>query len=282
VALPLRAGLFNLGGEGQLLAGALAGVWVTTELLPGAGGLPMSYLLPLAAAAVAGAIPGAIAGWLRAWRNVNEVVTTLMLSFIITLFAQYLVSGPLQAPNAVYPATSVIPFDYQLEAYGPNGLLPLGFVIAVFVAIVAWIFTEFTRIGWRERMIGLDRRVALRQGINVGREGTIALGLGGALAGLGGAVELLGNQFRVGYAFSPGWGFDAIVIALLARSNALAVIPFALYFGFLRNGALVMQQDLQISPDLVLVMGGAPVILVAAIIGYRSYRRFITQPAEAE
>ena len=99
------------------------------------------------------------------------------------------------------------------------------------------------------------------------------------MAGLGGAAELLGNQLRVGYVFSPGWGFDAIVIALLARGNALAVIPFALYFGFLRNGALVLQQELQVSPDLVLAMGGAPVILVAAIIGYRSYRRFIAEPA---
>jgi general nucleoside transport system permease protein len=282
VALPLRAGLFNLGGEGQLLAGALAGVWLSAELIPGAAGWPASFLLPLAAAAIAGAIPGAIAGWLRAWRNVNEVVTTLMLSFIITLFAQYLVSGPLQAPNAVYPATKLVPLGFQLEAYGPNSLLPLGFIIAVVVAVVVWAFTEFTKIGWRERMIGLDPRVALRQGINVGREGTIALALGGALAGLGGAAELLGNQFRVGYAFSPGWGFDAIVIALLARANALAVIPFALYFGFLRNGALLMQQELEISPDLVLVMGGAPVILVAAIIGWRYYRRFISQPADAE
>jgi ABC-type uncharacterized transport system permease subunit len=282
VALPLRAGLFNLGGEGQLLAGALAAVWLTTDIVPGLASMPLSFLLPLAAAAVAGAIPGALAGWLRAWRNANEVVTTLMLSFIIVLLAQYLVSGPLQPADAVYPATALVPFDYHLKAYGADSLLPGGFIVAVLVAILVWIYMEFTRAGWRQRMIGLDPRVALRQGINVGRDGTVALALGGALAGLGGAAELLGNQFRVGYAFSPGWGFDAIVIALLARSNALAVIPFALYFGFLRNGAIVMQQDLQVSPDLVLAMGGAPVILVAAIIGYRAYRRYVDQPADAE
>jgi ABC-type uncharacterized transport system permease subunit len=278
VAVPLRAGLFNLGGEGQLLAGALAAVWLATEL-SGLAGVPGSFLIPLAGAAVAGAVPGALAGVLRAGRNVNEVVTTLMLSFIIVLFAQYLVSGPLQVPDAVYPATELVPLGYQLDSYGANNLIPGGFIIAVVVAIGVWVFMEFTSIGWRQRLIGLNPRVALRQGINVGREGTIALGLGGALAGLGGAAELLGNQFRVGFAFSPGWGFDAIVIALLARANALAVIPFALYFGFLRNGALVLQQDLQVSPDLVLAMGGAPVILVAAITGYRAYRRFIAQPA---
>jgi ABC-type uncharacterized transport system permease subunit len=278
VAVPLRAGLFNLGGEGQLLAGALVAVWLTTET-PGLDSLPASFLIPLVAAAVAGALPAALAGFLRAWRHANEIVTTLMLSFIITLMAQYLVSGPLETPNAVYPATSLVPLGYRLDAYGPNQLIPEGFVIAVVVAMGVFAFTDFTRMGWRERMIGLNPRVALRQGINVGREGTWALALGGALAGLGGAAELLGNQYRVGFAFSPGWGFDAIVIALLARANALAVIPFALYFGFLRNGALVLQQDLGVSPDLVLAMGGAPVILVAAIIGYRAYRRYIAQPA---
>lgn len=278
VALPLRAGLFNLGGEGQLLAGALAGVWIATKL-PGVADSPGSFLLPMAAAAVAGAIPGALSGVLRAWRGVNEVVTSLMLSFIIILLGQYLVSGPLQTAHAVYPATDLVPNGYRLRVFGSDGLLPGGFIIAVVVAIGVWVLMEFTRMGWRQRLVGLNPLVAARQGINVGREGTIALALGGALAGIGGAAELLGNQFRVGFAFSPGWGFDAIVIALLARANALAVIPFALYFGFLRNGALVLQQDLQVSPDLVLAMGGAPVILVAAIIGYRAYRRFIDQPA---
>jgi simple sugar transport system permease protein len=278
VAIPLRAGLFNLGGEGQLLAGAVVAVWFATGM-SGLADVPGSFLLPLAVAAVAGAVPGALAGVLRARRNVNEVVTTLMLSFIIALLVQYLVSGPLEAPDAVYPATELIPLGYQLDSYGANGLIPGGFIVALVMAIAVWGFMEFTRVGWRERLIGLNPRVAARQGIDVGREGTIALALGGALAGLGGAAELLGNQFRVGFAFSPGWGFDAIVIALLARANALAVVPFALYFGFLRNGALVLQQDLQVSPDLVLAMGGAPVILVAAIIGYRAYRRFIAQPA---
>jgi general nucleoside transport system permease protein len=209
------------------------------------------------------------------------VVTTLMLNFIIMFVGEWLVSGPLEAPQAVYPATAVVPVSYQLRSIGPNGLIPIGFIIVVVVAVAIWILTEFTREGWRERMIGLNPGVALRQGINLGRQRTIALAVGGALAGIGGAAELLGDQFRVGYNFSPGWGFDAIVIALLARANALAVIPFALYFGFLRNGSLVLQQDLQVSPDLVLVMGGAPIVLVAAIIGYRAARRWVAQPTDA-
>lgn len=278
VAVPLRAGLFNLGGEGQLLAGAVAAAWMAT-VVPGLASVPLSYVLLLAVGAVAGAVPAAIAGWLRARRNVSEVVTTLMLNFIVLYVVEYLVSGPLEPSNAVYPATATVPLGYQLKAFGPNALVPVGFVIAVVVAVLLWVLTEFTRPGWRQRLIGRSPGVALRQGVKLGRERAIALAVGGALAGIGGAAELLGDQYRVSYNFSPGWGFDAIVIALLARANALAVVPFALYFGFLRNGSLALQQDLQVSPDLVLVMGGAPIILVAAIIGWRESRRWVRHSA---
>jgi ABC-type uncharacterized transport system permease subunit len=277
VAIPLRAGLFNLGGEGQLIAGALAAVFLATQL-PEPGGVPFAAIVPLAAALVAGGLVGALAGVIRAWRGASEIVVTLMLSFIFILLAQYLVSGPMLAEGAVYATTDIVPLDFRLAGLGPDNLVPVGFIIAVLAAVVTWIFTEFSRTGWRQRMIGLNARVAERQGYDIGREGIVALTLGGALAGAGGAAELLGNQLRVGVAFSPGWGFDAIVIALLARANALAVIPFALYFGFLRNGALSLQQNLEVPPDLVLVMGGAPVILLAAILGYRAYIRFTGNP----
>ena len=272
VALPLRAGLFNLGGEGQLLAGALATVWVATSLGVASVGSG-SFLISLMAGALAGALVGGIAGWLKARRNVSEIVTTLMLSFIVLLFSQWLVSGPLQTANAVYPTTDTVPLGAQLGSIGLNIPVPLGFVVAVVIAILVWLGTEFTRFGWRQRLMGLNVRVAERQGVRLGRETIIVLALGGALAGVGGGAEVLGNQLRVGYVFSPGWGFDALIIALLARGSALGVIPFALYFGFLRNGALVLQQELQVSPDLVFVMGGVPVILVAAVLGWRSYKR---------
>ncbi len=273
VALPLRAGLFNLGGEGQLLAGALAAVWVATNLGIAAAGT-MSFVISLLAGVLAGALVGGIAGWLKASRHVSEVVTTLMLSFIIILLSQWLVSGPLQTADAVYPTTDTVPPGAELGRIGPGALIPVGFVVAVVVAVLVWFGTEFTRLGWRQRVMGLNLRVAERQGLRTGQEAILALALGGALAGIGGGAEVLGNQLRVGYVFSPGWGFDALIVALLARGSALGVIPFALYFGFLRNGALVLQQELQVSPDLVLVMGGAPVILVAAVLGWRSYRRF--------
>jgi simple sugar transport system permease protein len=279
VAIPYRAGLFNIGGEGQLLVGAIAAVALATHL-PGGVGTPVSFLLPLLVALPAGAALGATAGILKAWRGINEIVTTIMLSFLAIYLVQYLIRKPLQGASLVYPATDQVPTGYRLGTFGSGGIVPVGIIVAVVAVVAAWIMTEFTRVGWRQRLIGLNAALARRQGIGVGGEQVLALALGGALAGLGGGAEALGNQFRVGLAFSPGWGFDAVAIALLARGNALAVLPFALYFGFLRNGANVLQTDLEISPDLVLILGAAPVILVAAVIGYRAYKRAVAEPPD--
>ncbi len=276
VAVPFRAGLFNLGGEGQLLLGALIAVEVAVHVP--AGGTPVSFVVPLAAGAVAGSAVALIPAVLKARRGVSEIVTTIMLNFIVTFFVQYLVRGPFLGKGAVYPTTDIVPTAFRLSQFGPSALIPIGFVVALVIAVAVWMVMEFTRLGWRERLVGLNPLVSARQGISVPREWIVALAIGGGLAGVGGAAEALGNQRQVGYSFSPGWGWDAISIALLARGNALAVVPFALYFAFLRNGALVLQQDLQVSSDLILAMGGAPVMLVASIIGFRAYRRFIADP----
>jgi simple sugar transport system permease protein len=277
VAIPYRAGLFNIGGEGQLLVGAVAAVTLAVNL-PGATGTPVSFILPLAAALLAGGALGAIAGALKAWRGIHEIVTTIMLSFLAIFLVQYLTRGPLQAPGAVYPTTSEVPTGYRLSALGTNGVLPVGFIVAIVTLVAVAALTMLTRRGWRQRLIGLNPALAARHGVRVGREQVVVLALGGAIAGLGGASEVLGNQLRVGLNFSPGWGFDAVAIALLARGNPLAVLPFALYFGFLRNGASVLQTDLAVSPDLVLVLGAGPVIFVAAVIGYRAYKRAVAEP----
>jgi ABC-type uncharacterized transport system permease subunit len=277
VAIPYRAGLFNIGGEGQLLVGAVAAVTVAVHF-GAAMGTPVSFAVPLAVSLVAGGALGLIAGGLKAWRGIHEIVTTIMLSFLAIFLVQYLTRGPLQAPGAVYPTTAGVPPGYRMDALGANGILPVGFIVAILTVAAVSALTALTRRGWRQRLIGLNPALAARQGVRVGWEQALVLGLGGAVAGLGGASEALGNQLRVGLNFSPGWGFDAVAIALLARGNPLAVLPFAMYFGFLRNGANVLQTDLQVSPDLVLVMGAVPVIFVAAIVGYRAYKRAVAEP----
>lgn len=274
VALPYRAGLFNIGGEGQLLIGALVGVYVATSF----GGGPGAFLLPLIAAFAGGAIVGAIPGLLKA-RGISEIVTTIMISFIVLYFVQGLLAGSLRDDTITYAASELVPNGFRLDRIA-GGDLPVGFLVAIAVALVAAWWTTWTRAGWRQRIVGLNAGLAARQGVSVPREQVLALTLGGGLAGMGGAAELIGNQYRLGSSFSPGWGFTAVAIALLARGNMLAVVPFAMFFGLLQNGESSLQANLGVPGNLVLVLAGAPVIIVAAVLGYRNYRRSIAEPPD--
>jgi ABC-type uncharacterized transport system permease subunit len=272
VALPYRAGLINIGGEGQLGLGAFAAVFIGVEL-KGIAGVPGSPLVPLLGGFAAGALVGAIAGAMKAWRGINEIVTTIMLNFVALFLVQYLVAGPFKQAGLQYASSPQVRPGYVLGALGGDAAIPVGFVLAVAVSLAMAAVTTYTSWGWRQRLLGLSEPLARRQGIPVGAEQLKALALGGGLAGLGGAAELLGNQFRVGMVFSPGWGFHAIAIALLARGNLLAVVPFAMFFGFLLNGSNVLQAELNVPGTLVSVLAGGPVLLVAAAIGLRAYRR---------
>lgn len=272
VAVPLRAGLFNIGGEGQLLVGALAAVVVGVKL--GAiAGVPGSFLLPLAAALVAGGLVGGIAGAVKAWRGINEIITTIMLNFIGLLFVQYWVTGPFREEGLAFAATPMIDDGYALDRLGGQARIPLSFVVAlVVVAGVAWA-VHHTRAGWRLRLIADNWRLAERKRIHVSRMQFLALAWGGALAGVGGGLEAIGNQQRVSEGFSPGWGFQAIAVAVLARGNMLAVVPYALFFAFLRNGSAQVELDFGVPSGLVTMLVGLPVIVVTAAVGYHAYAR---------
>jgi simple sugar transport system permease protein len=275
VALPLRVGLFNIGGEGQLVVGALASVAVGVHF--GAlAGIPGSFVIPLLAAALAGALLGAVAGALKAWRGINEIITTIMLNFIGLLFVQYWVTGPFKDPDLTYAASPLINLDYALDRFGGKASIPSSFFVALAVALAVGVAVHYTRAGWRLHLAGSNPALAARQGASVPLMYFWALTAGGALAGIGGGAEAIGNQLRVGEDFSPGWGFDAVAVAVLARGNMLAVVPYALFFGFLRNGAGVLQTDLAVPGAIVVMLAGAPVIIVAAVLGYRHYRRLRT------
>jgi ABC-type uncharacterized transport system permease subunit len=274
VAIPLRIGLFNIGGEGQLVVGALAAVVVGVHFTAVAG-VPGSFVFPLLAALIGGALVGSIAGALKAWRGINEIVTTIMLNFIALLFVQYWVTGPFRDENLTYAASPSINRGFVLERLGDAGI-PSSFFVVLMVSAVVALGVHYTRAGWRLRLGGMNPRLAERQGASVPRMQFMALLVGGALAGVGGGAEAIGNQLRVGEGFSPGWGFDAIAIAILARGNMLAVIPYALFFAFLRNGAGVLQTDLSVPGAIVIMMVGAPVIIVAALLGFRAYARLRT------
>lgn len=239
VALSFRCGVWNIGAEGQLYGGALAATFVATRLAPADAGA-WFFLPVLAAGAAGGALFGAIAGWLRAARGVSEVISTILLNFVAIQLVAYAIQGPLQEAPRSYPQSDAFPNGALLPALGR---LHLGIALAPLAAIAVWLLLARTALGFRLRAVGHSPEAARFAGLAPERLGTLALTLAGALAGVAGAVELAGITGRLYEGVSPGTGYTAIAVALLARLGPLSVVPSALFFGALANGALAMQRE---------------------------------------
>ena len=260
VVLPLRVGLFNIGGQGQLIFGAMFGAWVAYA----AGGYGiLGAVLGMAAGIVAGAFVGWIAGVLKATRGVHEVITTIMLNYIAAGVTWWLVTGPLQAEGSKtsgIPQTELIPEGAQVGAVAK---IPIGFVIAVLLAVACWWMLSRSTLGFRFNTVGANKHAARYAGINISRIVTLSMVLGGGLAGLAGALEAEGTLFRFEPAVGGTLGFDGITIALLARANPLATIPAAFLVGVLRTGAAGLQFETGIAPEVVDVLLATILLMVS-------------------
>jgi simple sugar transport system permease protein len=260
VVLPLRVGLFNIGGQGQLIFGAMFGAWVAYA----AGGYGiLGAVLGMAAGIVAGAFVGWIAGVLKATRGVHEVITTIMLNYIAAGVTWWLVTGPLQAEGSKtsgIPQTELIPESAQVGAVAK---IPIGFVIAVILAVACWWMLSRSTLGFRFNTVGANKHAARYAGINISRIVTLSMVLGGGLAGLAGALEAEGTLFRFEPAIGGTLGFDGITIALLARANPLATIPAAFLVGVLRTGAAGLQFETGIAPEVVDVLLATILLMVS-------------------
>jgi general nucleoside transport system permease protein len=261
VVLPLRVGLFNIGGQGQLNLGAIAGAWIGWAT----GGLGvLGAVLGMAAGVAAGAFVAAIAGLLKAFRGVHEVISTIMLNQISIGVTWWLVTGPLRAASSGasgIPQTEEIP---EAARVGATGGIPVGFLVAAAVATLCWWMLSRTTLGFRLNTVGAGREAARYAGISIPTVVLIAMVLGGGLAGLAGALEAQGTLHRFEPAIVGTLGFDGITIALLARANPLATIPAALLVGILRTGAAGLQFATGIAPEIVDLL--LAVILLAVSI----------------
>jgi simple sugar transport system permease protein len=264
VAVGFKGGLFNIGVEGQLYAGAIAATFVGYAVT----GVPFFIHLPLALIVgfLGGAFWGAIPGYLKATRGVNEVINTIMLNYIIFLFAAWVVgpNGPMNAGGGA-PRSPGILDTAKLPQFLPNPVrLHWGFLLAIAaVFFVYWLLWK-TTIGFEIRTVGASPTAAKYAGIGVGKIYVLVMGLSGGLAGLGGANELLGLNHYFASAFSPGYGFDAIALALLGKSNPFGVLAAALLFGALRNGATRMQSIAGVPVDIISVMQALIIAFIAA------------------
>ena len=259
VTVAFRAGVWNIGAEGQLLVGAAAAVGMASLPMPGV----FRVALALCAAATAGALWAAPAAALRA-RGVLEVISTIMLNFVALNLVGFLVRGPLQEPTHAYPQSSTLPLEARLPRIAGTRL-HLGVAIAVAAALVLWVIMTRTAWGFRVRAVGANARAAATAGlIDVARTTRTAFLLSGALAGLAGGIEATGVTFALYEGLSPGYGYTAIAVALLARLDPILVVPSAFLFGALEAGATAMQRDASVPSALVSVVEGSLVLLVLA------------------
>jgi ABC-type uncharacterized transport system permease subunit len=265
-----RANLTNVGGEGQIAVGGIAATAVA--LYGGVANLPLGLpiLVPMLAATAAGAFWGAIAGVLKVKAGTNEVISTLLLSFIAIWMVYWSVQSEalLRRPmttSATLPESLEIPESTQLPLLTGDYSFPLhiGMPIAIVIAIIVAIALEKTIFGTRLRAVGLNPVAARRAGISYARTVITALALAGALGGLAGSLMIQGEQYVLKDGFSSGYGFDGLVAGLLARGSVLGVIAASLLFGFLRSGGINMEMVAGVPTALVMVIQGLIVITLA-------------------
>lgn len=268
VALAFRAGIWNIGADGQLLVGAIAATVVAL------GGAPAIGRAALPAALLAGAAAGAawagIAALLRNRFGVLEVISTIMLNFVALYLVGYLVRGPLQEPTHAYPQSDPLPLAARLPRLVPGSRLHWGFVIALLAPPLLWWVLRSTAAGFRLRAVGQSPDASRSAGgIDVSRVTTNALLASGALAGLAGAIEVTGVTFALYENLSPGYGYTAIAVALLAGLDPLGVLAAGLLFGALDAGSLAMQRDAAVPSVVVSVIEALLVLAVLAVARWR-------------
>jgi len=263
VALAFRCGLFNIGAEGQFYMGALGSAIVgyAVRELPAWIHLPLA----LAAGAVSGAIWGAIPGFLKARLGAHEVINTIMMNYIAVKLVDYLVKNVLRDPTASIDRTPyVLPTAQLPQLLGQGYRLHAGFLIALGAVVLLYGLLFKTTIGFEIRTVGANPNAARYAGVNVAWSFLLTMSIAGALAGLAGAGEVLGLNHNLPAAFSTGYGFDAIAVALLAKSSPLGIIPSAFLWGGLRNGAGLMQVRTGISIDLINIVQALVIMFIAA------------------
>jgi len=273
VCIAFRGGVINIGGEGQIIIGALAATAVAVGLkeLPGFVLLPASMI----AGTLAGALWGGIPGVLKARLGVNEILSTVMMNAIAVQFSNYMLRGPMIDPKEIEAGTRIaqsalLPRSVWLARLVPQTLLHSGAILAVILAVLVYIFLWRTTIGYRIRAVGLNINAAKYAGINVPLYQALALVLGGAFAGLAGSIEVMGVQHRMMENLASGYGFSGIVAALFGSLHPLGAIPASVLFGGLLVGADKMQRAVQVPSSLIDTLLG---LIVLFVVGSQIWSR---------
>lgn len=260
MAIAAKVGVFNIGIEGQMIVGALPAALVGTYVtgLPGWLHLPLCILV----AAVAGGLWAMLAAVLKNKLQINEVILTIMLNYIASYTIEYLVNNPFRAEGQVVRTEQIQP-TAEMTTLVPHTRLYTGIFLALAAAIVLWFVLKKTRFGYELRAVGSNPDAAEAAGINKKKYVLWAMFLSGALAGIGGAGEVLGLYGYYISSMTSGYGFDGIAIATMGRNNPFGTVLAALLFGALRNGATGMNRSTKIPGEFIQVLQALVILFVS-------------------
>ncbi len=260
-AVANKAGIFNIGGEGQLYLGALASAAVALAL----NGLPRILVLSAAIVAgmVAGGLVGSVIGFIKAKLKINEVIVAIMLNYIVSLFTSYVVNNPMKAEGSMTAQTEAIADVYLFSKIIPRSQLTTALYIGLGVAVLLYFLFHSTRVGFNIRAIGENPHAARPSGINIPLTTIGVMAASGALAGMAGVTEVLGKYGRFIDGFSPGFGFTGIAVAVLGQNNPFGIILTSILFGALEAGSMKMSYVASVSTNMVMVIQGLVILFVA-------------------
>ena len=263
VAVAFKAGLFNIGAQGQFIFGAIGASFVGFKYdLP----VGIHILAAIAFAIILSGIWGGIVGLLKAKTGAHEVIVTIMLNYIAARFLLWILGQPaFLRPGRIDPLAPPVQESSRLPLlFGDDYRVNIGLIIALAVAGLIYFVLNRTTLGFRFRAVGANATAARTAGISVGATTIAAMVLSGALAGVGGAVHVLGNQYELTTDIAGSFGFDAITVALLGRGSPIGVVLASILFAALRVGGITMQANVQVPVEIVLVIQALVVLFIAA------------------
>lgn len=263
VAVAFKAGLFNIGAQGQFIFGAIGASFIGFRYdLP----VGIHILAAIAFAIILAGIWGGIVGFLKAKTGAHEVIVTIMLNYIAARFILWILGEPaFLRPGRIDPLAPPVKETSRLPLlFGENYRVNVGLIVALAVAVLVYFILNRTTLGFRFRAVGANATAARTAGISVGATTIAAMILAGALAGVGGAVHVLGNQYELTTDIAGSFGFDAITVALLGRGSPIGVVLASILFAALRVGGVTMQANVQVPVEIVLVIQALVVLFIAA------------------
>jgi simple sugar transport system permease protein len=259
-AFAFRAGLINIGAEGQLYMGGILATLVGTNFQ----GLPMFLHLPLTILAgfLGGGVWGLMVGWLKVRFGANEIITTVMLNYVAINLVSYLVTGPMIAPPGNLPQSSPILPSAVLVRFLPGTRLHLGIFLALAALLFYFIYIWRMRAGYEARVVGQNMVAARYAGMQPEKVMIMVMFIAGGMAGLAGASEIIGVQGRLMQQFSPGYGFDGIAVSLVGMNTPLGILLGSVLFGMLRAGGNMMQMMARVPVAVISIIQALVIVFV--------------------